>query len=368
VQRLRLYDCRNSRLPSVVGLCASDILGVANYVNGAQRRLVYADEAGDEGWWGTFAEIAFQVSMPPTTATPTLPGPYATFGPEIARLEAVNLCERPVLVNNPFVEYLQFGNGRMPKNFLTCDRPRIRNVFTRNNVPTKIDLTNPPQNIWVYFTDPGDIQTKRILIQGTDANNNPIYTLDGTNRVLGVFLVAQTPFVAAPMTFNSITGIQKDITNGAVQVFQVDPVTGLQTLLVTLAPNEQTAWYRRYFFDNLPPSCCFSAIPTPNNPATLPTVLSATAIAKLELLPVYVDTDYCLIQNLEALIEECRSIRYSEVDNPQANMQMSINAHKQAVKLLRGELAHYLGIDEPAVDWAPFGSARLERQKIGTLI
>jgi hypothetical protein len=42
--------------------------------------------------------------------------------------------------------------------------------------------------------------------------------------------------------------------------------------------------------------------------------------------------------------------------------------HKEAVRFLNGEIAHYYGIDNPAIQVSVFGSARLERQAIGTMI
>ena len=353
-QRLRLYDCRNSRLPSTIGLCQQDAHAIAENVNGAQRRLLMCPEAGDEGWWGTWAEVAFAID--PAKPIITLPR-------EIARLEAIDVCHRPVPLHNQFYEYLQFGNGRMPKRTTQC--PGFINVFTRNTSATFRDLTNPPQNIYVYLTDPTDVG-KRVMISGLDANGNIIYTQDGVNRVTGVFVSLTSPFAVAPMTFNTITGIQKDITNGQVQFFQVDPVTGAQILLLTMEPSEQTASYRRYFLNPIPRNCCglfINACVSPN----LPTQVLVTAIAKLELIPVMVDTDYCLIQNLEAIIEECQSIRYSRVDNPSAKA-MSAAAHKTAIGFLNGELNHYIGKDQVAVNVSPFGSAHLARRKIGTLI
>ncbi len=128
-----------------------------------------------------------------------------------------------------------------------------------------------------------------------------------------------------------------------------------------MEPSEQTAAYRRYFFNPLPLSCCPVTVTIPPQPITV------TAIAKLELLPVQVDQDYLLIQSVEAMVQEAQSWRYSKVDNKNAQA-LSINAHTQAVRMLNGQLTHYLGMDEPAVAFRPFGSARLERQRIGTMI
>lgn len=314
-----------------------------------------AKEAGDEGWYGTWAEIVFNISRT---------NPYITLPREIARLEAVNVCNHPVAVQNQFYEYLQFGNGRLPKQFRHC-RNFLTQGYTRNNAVTFTDLTNGPQIIAIYATDPADIDGKhRVLVQGLDNNNNVVYTQDGLTQVQGVFVTLSSPFATAPMQFNQLTGIQKDVTNGPIQIFQVDPATGAQVLLLTMQPGEQTAWYRRYYLDSLPCGCC----PPPGIvPAGQCQQVQVAAIAKLELIPVVVDTDYLLIGNLEAITEECQSIRYSEVDTATAK-QMAQEKHMQAIRLLNGELAHYLGIDTPAVSVAPFGDARLERQRIGTMI
>lgn len=354
-QRLRLYDIRTySTLPTDVGLCRGDIPNIAAFVNSAQRRLIYAKEAGDEGWWGTWAEIAFTVSRT---------NPYWTAPREVARLTGANVCQKPINIQNQFFEYLQFGNGRLPKTFLTCT-PQIRQIYTRNNVPTFVDLSSPPQYIRVYFTDPADIDDgKRVLLQGTDNNDIPIVSQDQFNQVQGIFVDAESPFGSPSTKFNTLTGVQKDITSGQVKIYQADPTTGTEVLLLTMQPGEETASYRRYYFSNMPNSCCFSS----TVPQTTVENLSVTAIVKLDLIPVVVDTDYCLIQNMEAIVEEAQSVRYSKIDTPAAK-QMAQEKHIQAIRLLNGELAHYLGIDEPAVDFAPFGAAHLSKLKIGTMI
>jgi hypothetical protein len=358
MQRLRLYDIRvDGRLGKAVGICQGDVGGYASYVNAAQRRLLMCKEAGEESWWGTWAEISFTV----TRAVPFVTEPRG-----IARLEFVDICDSPVWTRNQFAEYLRFGNGHLPKNYQQqqcgCVKPQ---VLSRNNVPTFTDLTGPPQYIRGYVTDPSDV-AKRFLLQGSDANNNTLYSQDGLNRVTGVFTSFASPFATVsmpdltPIPINSITGIQKDVTNGPVSFTQVDPNTGTELLLHTMDPSETTAWYRRYYFDQLPINCCY-------NPSTGVTNVTATAIAKLELIPVVVDTDYTLIQNMEAIIEEAQAVRYSTIDSQQAKTNERIK-HQDAVRYLRGELAHYLGLTTPAVNFAPFGSARLECQAIGTLI
>lgn len=347
--KLRLYDLRVSDLPQALGLCAADLGRVAAAVNSAQRRLIFAKEAGDEGWFGTFAEIAFNVCNA---------GPYITLPREIARLEAVNVIDHPVSIVNQFAEYLQFGNGRMPKLHRSCVCGGACDVRSRNNAVTFTDLTNAPQQIVIFSTNASD-NGKRVLIQGLDAAGNVIYTRDGGNQTVGLFVTLAAPFAVAylpgsptPMQFAAITGIQKDVTQSPIQIFQQDPVDGTQVLLHTMEPGEQTAWYRRYYFNQLP---------RPH-----PGPIQVSAIAKLELIPVAVDTDYCLIQNPEAITHEAQAIRYSRMDNAEAK-QMAQAHHIQAIRLLNGELSHYYGVDEPSVSFKPFGSATLERQRIGMI-
>lgn len=348
MRRLRLFDLRLGRLPNAVGVCAADISVVAQIVNTSQQRILYAPEAGDESWWGTWAEAAFNVSRD---------NPFITLPRDIARIESVNVCDNPVELNNQFYEYLRFGNGRMPKS---CqDRLGITQVYERNNAVTFTDMTNAPQLLRVYISNAAD-ENKRILLQGTDSNGNTIYSQDGLNRVEGEFLVLASPFVTTSIPFNSITGIQKDATADPVRIYQVDPDTGDEVLLHTMEPGEETASYRRYYLDSLPQACCFSS-------AISETTVQVRAIVKRELIPVRVDTDYTLIQNEEAIIEEALAARYSTMDTPEAK-RMEMQKHTSAIRLLNGELNHYIGKDSAAINIKVFGSARLEKQKIGSIL
>ena len=244
MQRLRGVDLRMSRLPNVLGLCSGDAPQIFQYVNSAQERLLTAKEAGDEGWWGTWAEVAFNVSNR---------NPFITTPREIARLEMIDVCGRPIQLNNQFFEYLQFGAGRSPRRWQNgggaCGFWRNRcQAFMRNNAVTFEDLLPTPQTIRIFAADPADTDgTHRVLLQGLDANGQVVYSQDGQNQVVGIFLTLTAPFVDSPFPFSQLTGIQKDVTAGQVQFFQVDPTTAVQNALHTMEPSEETALYRRYY-------------------------------------------------------------------------------------------------------------------------
>jgi hypothetical protein len=127
-----------------------------------------------------------------------------------------------------------------------------------------------------------------------------------------------------------------------------------------MEPGETVASYQRYYVGGLPRNCC--AVPA----ADADTV-QITAMVKLDFVPVVTPTDYLLVQNLEALIAECQAVRYSEMDSPAA-MTKEAERHRAAIRLLNGELAHYAGKEQVAINFAPFGSAHLARQRIGTMI
>lgn len=347
--RVRLYDLRMSRLNRVLGLCQSDIPELANYANAAQSRLIHAAESGSEGWWGTYAEIAFTV---------TRDTPFVTLPRDIARLEGVTVCDQPVAVNNEYIQYLQFGNGRLRKN-RPCGVGGLQVVSRRNAVLFR-DMTNAPQFIRLYISDERDI-AKRVLLQGTDSNGNTIYSTDGLTEVEGIFLALDSPFVTSSLQFNTITGIQKDLLYGKLEVYQVDPTTGVEVLLLTMQPSELTASYRRYYFNALP--CCGCS------PPGEPGEVQVTAIAKMELLPLVVDTDYTVLTGIgaiEAIIHEAQAVKYAESDSPSAKA-MAADSHRQAIRLLAGQLSHYNGIENVSVGFAPFGSARLERVNISMI-
>ena len=350
--RTRLYDVRLSDLPQVVNLCQADVNGVASVVNTVQRRLIYGIRAGDEGWHGTFAEVAFNVDPA---------NPYITTPREISRLEVMNVCRRPVAIQNQFYEYLTFGNGRLPK--LCGARCGETETYSRNNAVTFVDPPSFPFLLRIYPASPDDAgSASRVLVQGSDNNGNTITSQDGTNQVTGQFVTLENPFVQFPFQLNAITGIQKDITVGQLQFKSVDPTTGVETLLLTMEPGEQTAWYRRYYLNRLPPSCC----PTPSGSAT---TVQVTAMAKLELIPVAVDTDYTLLTGqaaIEAMIEEALAMKYSRIDET-SSKQMAREHHSNAVKILNGQLNEIYGMDMPALEVAIFGSARLSKQRIGSL-
>lgn len=325
-------------------MCATDITSIAATVNEAQERLINDPMAPDEGFWGSWAKMAFTVSRTsPTIVTPQ----------DVARVILLDVCKHPVRIENEFYEYLQFGPGIHPNGCATLSNPcGPLNAYERETVVTFTPLLSTPQYIRAYVSDPNDVG-RTSLIQGTDSNGATVRFVDaGTgNAGLGEKLTFSSPFSDTAVLYSEITGIQKQKTFGEVEFFQVDPTTGTETSLLVMQPSELTASYRKYYINGLPSSCCNSCTTSSAN-------LQVLAMCKLDFVPVTCDSDYLRIMSVPALIDECMSIRFSRMDTPAAQ-QLSAAKHASALRLLFGQLDHYLGKERPAIQRHIFGSDRL---------
>ncbi len=342
-QQLRL-----SPFATRVGLCQADAPRIFELANECIQRLLM--EGGETGWWGCWAKVAFLVQRS---------NPFITLPPGYARAINMDVCRQPIRVQNEFMEFLEYGIG------LREAPPQIRGNFCgvlqgfeRGNYPTLIDLPTTSY-LRLYPTDPADYN-RRVLIGGAkDQNGNGIYTQDGLQSVNGFYLTLQAPFDTSAMLVSSFQNIAKDFTQGDVILKAVDPVTGVETTLSRYGPDEISPSYRRYYINSLPSNCC-SQIPI------TPGLVQVTAMLKYEYQPIRRDTDFLIIGNVPALIEEAQAIRYSSIDEPAA-AQLEAKHHSAAIRLLQAEMRHELGSLEPAVNFAPFGSARLCRAGIGSL-
>src|SRR5678815_419427 len=223
--RITLNQMAQGRLPTVLGLCQGDLPSLAQAINAAQERLIFAVESGDEGWYGTWAQMAFNVLCA---------DPYVTLGRWGSRLMEAAVCTKPVSIFNEFQEYLEFGNGLLPQRDCSgqSDPCGLGGVFSRLDYPTFRDLT-PGHLLRIRALDPLDSSgTKRVLVAGTDSFGNIIYSQVGGTKITGIYLNLVAPFVDTPMTLSTLTGLQKDDTLNQVQFYDVDPLTGDEVLIL----------------------------------------------------------------------------------------------------------------------------------------
>jgi hypothetical protein len=324
-------------MPESIGKCVTDIGSIAALVNEAQERLLNDPLAPEEGWWGGWVKMVFNVTAPNATIiTPR----------EVARIVVMDVCKNPIRIRNGFYEYLQFGIGLQPTG-CTTDCNQILQAYERETVISTTEFVGN-KTVRAYPVAAGDVG-KRVLVQGQDHNGNNVYTTDALTQspIQGEYIVLTSPFVTTTNVFSTLTGLQKDSTLDDVRLFQVDPIAGTETSLATMAPSELTAQYRTYFLNGLQNNCCSGAL------------IQVSAQCKLDYIPAKNDNDYLLIQSVPALIEECMSIRFGRMDT-MAAQQMSELKHQKALKLLFGQLDNYLGKERTAIHVPLFGSDRLK--------
>lgn len=342
--RVTLADAANSRIADVLGLCRGDLPRISSYINEATQVLIGV--AGETGWADGWDKVVFEVSCAE---------PYITVPAIYARVINIAVCRRGLPLFNQFYEVLEAGIGLQSpcQGKYGCG---IQAAFERDNVVTAIDLTATNQYLRVYVTDARDVGKRIIFTGALDSNGVGIYTTDIGNQINGFPLVFNQPFTTSAFIVTAFTGVQKDVTYGDVIVSQVDATTGAEVQLARYTPQQTRPVFRRYYLQ--------AGCPIPQNADTQ--LRQVTAMCKYEYRPVSQPTDFLLIGNIPALKAQCESIRFSEMDNPQAQA-MALLKHRQAVRILNQELQHYHS-DKPAVNVAPWGTAHLERQMIGQLI
>jgi len=338
--RATLKTVKDSRIPELIGVCANDTARIAAITNDAQQRLIFAGR--DAGWWQGWVKVLFSV----TTANP-----YITLPREFARIINMAISSQPIYVHNEFYEVLPGGPGPLPSTTLRDWCGSVAG-YERGVWPTSVDLTATNQALRVYTTDTRDIGS-RIFFSGLDQNGNEINVQDGLNNPNGFYLTFAAPFIDTTFIVSKITMVSKPMTYGDILLYQVDQTTGVEVLLSRYKASETMPAYRRYFISPVP-SCCNTSF-------------SITAICKQEYIPVVRDTDPLIIGNIPALTEMVQALRYYSQDVATSH-QIGAVHEKRALRLMRQELDHYLGTENPAVTVDSMQGASLDRIGLSTNI
>jgi len=338
--RKTLKDVKDGRIPGLLGICADDTWRLAAEVNAAQERLVYMGR--EAGWWNGWDKVRFSV---------TSAAPYITLPREYARIINMSVCETPIYIYNEFYEVLPGGPGPMPDESCCSDWCGSVAGYERGTWPTKVELSPTNQRLRVYTTDDRDYGNK-MLIVGEDQNGNAIYSMDGLRTVTGFYMTFVSPFTTSDFDVSKITGVVKNQTYGDILLYQVDQTTGKEVLLSRYLASETNPAYRRYY---ITPICTTCGSYTVN------------ALAKREFIPALRDTDPLIVSCIPALEEMVAALR-GYAQEVVAAHEMAALHEQRAIRMLRREMDHYMGNQNPAVTVDRLQQASFKRIGLSTNI
>lgn len=311
--RLRIWDVKNaSRIPQVLGLCATDPR-LFDYVNEAQERILSRGN-----WVGTQAQHIIN----------TINGKI-TWPRHVLVPNGVSLCGSNLDIRNDWYEYLGNGVG------LQDEECGDLQVIDRGIAVAFADVDSAGtgnMKIRVYCDLAADVG-KIITLQGIDENGNRIMTMPVATWIDGEQIVlALSPGTLSTKKYTKLHGAIKVETAGFVRGYEVNATTGLNTKpLFVYEATETLPTYRRSVIAGY----------GKEDAANIRTV---TAWCNLRHIPVrrdptVNDNDYLVITNITALKEMCQAILFEENhDNARAEQHEA-----RCRRELEGELQRYQG-------------------------
>lgn len=327
--RTTLLDAKNEGLPSAIGRCADDAVFLTR-LNTACRRLLKRGK-----YWGTFGRYRMCV----TDGCLTLP-------PQIATLESVAVCGRPLRVHDQWFEFLENGLGIQQVSSTTGSVCGVNgsgcagDAKYRGRYPTFQDVTGTDKKLWLVCDLAADVG-KEVLVMGYDENNNWIRTVqDGVMADGEVIALAQSPGTVSSNIFSIITDVQLNETrDGQCWLYSLapayDPTTSDKVMLANYQYFETRPSYARYYIGGI-----LSGTSDDNGNCSLTTV---DVMAKHDFIPAVKDNDYLVIGNLDALEFMIQALEKYRNAVSQAQVAEAMAFEKLAENELDKELDHYRG-------------------------
>lgn len=344
--RKTLAQAKTSTLPQAVGYAACDPRFLT-LLNEAQDRLAFMGK-----WWGTYKRLRICVTAG-----------CITWPQEVLTVEALTTCKYGTPIRNEWFEFQD--DVRAPAT--GCDGHGAceeRQLLDRGIVYQYRDFT-ALSTVRLYPALASD-NGKRVLLQGNDANGNPIRTLDSVSGeyVTGEYVTLATPFAESVSEFDvpALTGVQKPLTNGQVTATSVAVVSGTETQIAIWGPSVLNPEYRRNYLTHWPRIChdgelCTNAGDGCSGADTSCTNAVVESIVRLKFIPAVVDSDWLFIENIEALKHMMRSIQKED-----ANLIQESEAYRdKAIRALRNELEAMSPKERTTINVLPFGTASPKR-------
>lgn len=325
--RTTLLDAKNEGLPSAIGACPGDARFLLR-LNTAQRRLLKRGK-----YWGTFSRYRLCV----TEGCVSLP-------PQIAALESVAVCGRPLRLHDQWFEFLENGLGiqQVQSSGIggCCGAGSgcIDDAKYRGRYPTFADVTGVDKKLLLICDLNADVGVD-VLVMGYDENNNWIRTVQGGVMSDGkIITLAQSPgTVSINNIFSIITDIQLPVRDGQCWLYSLappyDPGTSDKVMLGNYQYFETRPSYARYYIGGILSG-------SNGDGCNLTTV---DVMAKHDFIPAVKDNDYLVIGNLDALEFMIQALEKYRNAVSQTQVGEAVAFEKLAEHELDKELDHYRG-------------------------
>lgn len=325
--RITLGQAKKTRLPQVMGICATEPRFV-QWLNEAVQQCLFLGK-----WVGTYGR--YQICACDGCLT---------WPRQIETIETIAVCDRPIPVRNEWFEFLEQGVGIQQTP--GCDNGEGgggcygnagQQLLDRGTACTFNDIVGLNKKVRVY-ADVAEASGAQILLIGYDENGNWIRTQTSGVWHDGEYVTLSTAPQTSIHFFTKLSSVIKPITNGFIRLYEYNNDLTTQRALAIYEPSEQSPNYRRSLVNALCRGGCSNPI-TDESKCQRSTI---TVMAKLAFIPVVEDNDFLLIGNIPALKAMVKAVMYGEQDKPDS-IQKAVAQKALAKQFLQEELDSYQG-------------------------
>lgn len=295
-------------------------------LNEATQRLLM----GPDRWWDVHHKLAINVT-----------NGCVTWPRDVANIESIALCGVPMTIRNEWFEFLESGYG-----VRCCDAQCENQMFDRGSAVTFKDIRHGYTIKLV--TQKAEEEGLEMGFLGYDCQGNWIRTQDASGTYRDGVWVPIPISPNAPYTgqvqfaLAGITGIIKPKTNGYINLYDYNLISGDSQKIGVYEWDETRPSYRRCLIGGIPDDC----------------TKTVTVMYRQEYKPVENDNDFLLIANIPALSSMMQAVKLYR----QNQMQLASGHEAKAYQILDREVAHYIGngtVEPLRIDYRNFGAGSI---------
>lgn len=230
---------------------------------------------------------------------------------EVDVIEQLSLpyCTGPIDIHNAWYDYIRpIYDGTHHWNNAIAGWPGCApvNMSVLDRQPVSFDVTNASRRTLRFYPTHASDVGKTVIVQGNDSNGIWVRTSVGGTVIDGEQVTLALPFADTTTTWEAGNplGLQKQVTNYRVLMYDHDLLTMQDRLLGIYQPGETNPVYRvsKIPFLGEGGGCCGSE----SSSCTLTTI---RALVKLASVPFASDGDWLLYRNISAYKEALLAIR-----------------------------------------------------------